>query len=178
LSTLFTVMQTGETPSPESLVEFGAVAGVEEGARKLNRLLGQSDNPGLLTEQLGAALQLFHLSHLRRAFQLADYDRLCATRDLVMSLARWCQDNLSPLLLLSGLADELDPKAAKQALADEPFLLGMVVPLVLTIADRFGGAIEKVDFRPALVAAQVGTEPTSDHTDTPLSTALPLSESI
>ena len=90
LTTLFSAMQTGQAPSSEALVEFGAVAGVEEGGRKLSRLFGLPGGAGLVAEQLSAALQLFQLSHLRQAFQLADYDRLCAARDLVIGLARWC----------------------------------------------------------------------------------------
>ena len=163
LSTLFSAMQTGQAPSSEALVEFGAMAGVEEGGRKLSRLLGQTGGTGLITEQLSAALQLFQLSHLRQAFQFADYERLCAARDLVIGLARWCQDNLAPILSRSGLAAELDPGAAKELVADEAFLVGMVVPLFLTIADQFGGAIEKVDFRPALAGGQVQVTHSGDR---------------
>jgi hypothetical protein len=162
LTTLFSAMQTGQAPSSEALVEFGAVAGVEEGGRKLSRLLGQPSASGPVAEQLSAALQLFQLSHLRQAFQLADYDRLCVARDLVIGLARWCHDNLGPILSRSGLAAELDPMAANELVADEAFLVGMVVPLILTIADQFGGAIEKMDFRPALAATQVKSRPSAD----------------
>jgi hypothetical protein len=162
LTTLFSAMQTGQAPSTEALVEFGAVAGVEEGGRKLSRLLGQPSGTGLVSEQLSAALQLFQLSRLRQTFQLADYARLCAARDLVIGLARWCQANLGPILSRSGLAAELDPRTANELVADEAFLVGMVVPLFLTIADQFGGAIEKMDFRPALAASQDPTQPTGD----------------
>lgn len=142
LTTLLTIMQTGTPPSEGALTEFAQVSGFEQAVKIVGQLLGTDPDADDRRGQLEAAMGLFRLSRLNSAFQEAGYGQLAAARNVVMAFATWWQSYGRPLLVRSGLAAIFDPEVADLIARDDVYLMGIAVPLLLMVTEKFGSALK------------------------------------